>query len=409
MNSSNTKNNIVIDGDKTRRKRLKVVSACGECRRKKTKCNGERPCAGCLKAHVECKYVFTQKSNITDATAATSNNNSMPPTHTITTTIQPTPAQQQVTATTATTAAASTTTAAMKTKIISLNNNISMMEERTKPISSASIPIPASSSASTVSSIESIEERLGAIENILRTLLGSGKNKHLLQGLEQQQRPPESMILLSHHLHHHQQRYNNNNNIPPPPPPPHHHQQQHNNNHGIHHTGQQQHSDKILCGDMYSSTTPHSVHASPTQNRRIPRAAEKRKRRHDEQQQDEQEEEGGTGLIRDDFGHGYNPPHHKLQLAPIKTINHHHSPATPAIRNLLNEDSSAADSQQDSRNNGSRWYPSSNGNRFTAKPHTPPSTAKNSAFFRMSSSPRLNNDIIHNTSNSAPAAAGTSS
>ncbi|KAI9259473.1 hypothetical protein BDA99DRAFT_513352 [Phascolomyces articulosus] len=39
--------------DKTRRKRLKVVSACGECRRKKTKCNGEHPCAGCIKAHVE--------------------------------------------------------------------------------------------------------------------------------------------------------------------------------------------------------------------------------------------------------------------------------------------------------------------------------------------------------------------
>ncbi|KAI8051772.1 hypothetical protein BDF21DRAFT_371687, partial [Thamnidium elegans] len=63
----------LVDGDKTRRKRLKVVSACGECRRKKTKCNGEKPCAGCLKAHVECKYVFTQKANpITPSATLTS-------------------------------------------------------------------------------------------------------------------------------------------------------------------------------------------------------------------------------------------------------------------------------------------------------------------------------------------------
>ncbi|OBZ90882.1 hypothetical protein A0J61_01065 [Choanephora cucurbitarum] len=115
-----------VDGEKTRRKRLKVVSACGECRRKKTKCNGEKPCAGCLKAHVECKYVDATKT----ATISTAENDKF----ILQSTIYPQPQ-------------------------------------------------PPSSGHSTLSSIESIEERLGAIENILRTLLGSGKNKHLLQGL----------------------------------------------------------------------------------------------------------------------------------------------------------------------------------------------------------------------------------
>lgn len=48
--------NITVPADQKRRKRLKVLSACNECRRKKTKCNGEKPCTGCLKANVECKY-----------------------------------------------------------------------------------------------------------------------------------------------------------------------------------------------------------------------------------------------------------------------------------------------------------------------------------------------------------------
>ncbi|KAI9262740.1 hypothetical protein BY458DRAFT_514861 [Sporodiniella umbellata] len=47
--------------EKTRRRRLKVISACGECRRKKTKCDGEQPCSGCLKAHVNCQYTINQK------------------------------------------------------------------------------------------------------------------------------------------------------------------------------------------------------------------------------------------------------------------------------------------------------------------------------------------------------------
>ncbi|ORZ03233.1 hypothetical protein BCR43DRAFT_482965 [Syncephalastrum racemosum] len=42
--------------NQTSRKRLKIAAACTECRRKKTKCNGEQPCTGCQKAHVSCQY-----------------------------------------------------------------------------------------------------------------------------------------------------------------------------------------------------------------------------------------------------------------------------------------------------------------------------------------------------------------
>ncbi|CAM0141099.1 hypothetical protein VKS41_008580 [Umbelopsis sp. WA50703] len=46
----------MIPEDTPTRKRLKVVSACSECRRKKTKCNGEKPCHNCSKANVACEY-----------------------------------------------------------------------------------------------------------------------------------------------------------------------------------------------------------------------------------------------------------------------------------------------------------------------------------------------------------------
>ncbi|KAI8384167.1 hypothetical protein BD560DRAFT_385190 [Blakeslea trispora] len=39
-----------------RKKRVKILSACGECRRKKTKCNGEQPCRSCQKSNAECIY-----------------------------------------------------------------------------------------------------------------------------------------------------------------------------------------------------------------------------------------------------------------------------------------------------------------------------------------------------------------
>ncbi|KAI8061909.1 hypothetical protein BDF21DRAFT_428776, partial [Thamnidium elegans] len=46
-----------------RRKRAKIVSACGECRRKKTKCNGEQPCRNCEKSGVPCVYPSSSSSN----------------------------------------------------------------------------------------------------------------------------------------------------------------------------------------------------------------------------------------------------------------------------------------------------------------------------------------------------------
>lgn len=52
-----------IEYTKGRHKRLKVISACNECRRKKTKCNGEKPCSRCLKSSIECKYSTPIASN----------------------------------------------------------------------------------------------------------------------------------------------------------------------------------------------------------------------------------------------------------------------------------------------------------------------------------------------------------
>ncbi|CEP17137.1 hypothetical protein [Parasitella parasitica] len=39
-----------------RKKRAKIMSACGECRRKKTKCDGEQPCRNCQKSNTACMY-----------------------------------------------------------------------------------------------------------------------------------------------------------------------------------------------------------------------------------------------------------------------------------------------------------------------------------------------------------------
>ncbi|KAI8368113.1 uncharacterized protein BYT42DRAFT_585320 [Radiomyces spectabilis] len=47
----------------TRRKRAKIVSACSECRRKKTKCNGEQPCRNCQKSSVPCVYPSTSHAD----------------------------------------------------------------------------------------------------------------------------------------------------------------------------------------------------------------------------------------------------------------------------------------------------------------------------------------------------------
>ncbi|KAG0741001.1 hypothetical protein G6F57_004516 [Rhizopus arrhizus] len=123
--------NKPIENDKIKRKRLKVISACGECRRKKTKCNGEYPCTGCLKARVECKYVINQKPGAP--------------------------------------------TSVIRER---LNNNVHLI---TQPVRKKSLPEP----SPPITNIQSIEERLSAIENILRNLLGSsGRHQHLLDTLD---------------------------------------------------------------------------------------------------------------------------------------------------------------------------------------------------------------------------------
>jgi hypothetical protein len=42
--------------EEPRKKRAKILSACNECRRKKTKCDGEQPCHNCHKSKSECVY-----------------------------------------------------------------------------------------------------------------------------------------------------------------------------------------------------------------------------------------------------------------------------------------------------------------------------------------------------------------
>ncbi|CAO3617325.1 unnamed protein product [Cunninghamella blakesleeana] len=44
-----------------KRRRLKVVRACRECRRKKTKCDGEKTCSACVKSQTECQYISSKQ------------------------------------------------------------------------------------------------------------------------------------------------------------------------------------------------------------------------------------------------------------------------------------------------------------------------------------------------------------
>ncbi|GAN01534.1 hypothetical protein MAM1_0008d00967 [Mucor ambiguus] len=368
--NQNTKN--MVDGDKTRRKRLKVVSACGECRRKKTKCNGEKPCAGCLKAHVECKYVSSQRTSTSAITAANAT--------AAASAVTPTTLSAPVSTTVASKAATST---AKSQKMIHppaietahehtmLNNAPLLTSASAAPSSSTSTSTSHSHTAA--SSIESIEERLGTIENILRALLGSGKNKQLLQGFHPQQQ---------------QQRSESSAYMDPRPP---HYYGHHPHYHSDVSSSSNTSTSSSSCGDMYSS--PHLVHAPHIQNRPIPR--EKRQRH-------EEEEEGMTENkrlnVRDDFGHGdrqrqQQHPYSKLQLAPIKIINHTPGTPTTSIRNLLNEQTDEDQHQKKKP----RWYPTS------ASSTTSTLTTTSSAFYRMSSSPR--NEVI-NSNNSATTAAG---
>ncbi|KAI9265054.1 hypothetical protein BDA99DRAFT_507559 [Phascolomyces articulosus] len=128
--------------DKTRRKRLKVVSACGECRRKKTKCNGEKPCTGCIRAKVECKYVTSNKSR--------------------TFVRQPTMMMSSSTTTTTSSTSSSATSS-------SSNNHQKSMQQQ-QSMNPHQQPAQGQQQGQGVS-VEAIEERLGVIEDILKALL----------------------------------------------------------------------------------------------------------------------------------------------------------------------------------------------------------------------------------------------
>ncbi|KAK4520394.1 uncharacterized protein ATC70_008528 [Mucor velutinosus] len=362
----------MVDGDKTRRKRLKVVSACGECRRKKTKCNGEKPCAGCLKAHVECKYVTSQKTSASAITAANATASAANATTTLSAPVSNTSTKTANTAKSQKMIHPPTIETSHEHTML---NNASLLTSAASTAPSSSTSTSTLHSHPTASSIESIEERLGTIENILRALLGSGKNKHLLQGFHPQQQQ--------------QQQQRSESSVYMDPKPPHyygHHPHYHSDVSSSSNTS----TSSSSCGDMYSS--PHLVHAPHIQNRPKPR--EKRQRH-------EEDEEGMTENkrlnVRDDFGHGdrqhqqHPHPYSKLQLAPIKIINHTPGTPTTSIRNLLNEQT---DEDQHLKKKP-RWYPTSASSTSTS--------TTNSAFYRMSSLPR--NEII-NSNNSATTAAG---
>lgn len=123
---------VQLPTDKTRRKRLKVVSACSECRRKKTKCNGEKPCAGCIKTNMDCKYSNSPKSKVNNPT------NNRPITSTNTSSFQRT-----------------------TTSIVEPNTTNTSTSNNTN---------------NTSATIHAIESRLTVIEDILKVLLLSTNN-----------------------------------------------------------------------------------------------------------------------------------------------------------------------------------------------------------------------------------------
>ncbi|KAF7720968.1 hypothetical protein EC973_005662 [Apophysomyces ossiformis] len=196
-------NNRHVTVDKTRRKRLKVVSACGECRRKKTKCDGQVRCQGCIKANVECKYTISSKGS------------SHIPT-------QPTELSH-----------GSTSPSASSGAVTSNNNNNNNNTNNNSGGSGGGGNGAGGNKVTKPSpgcSVEAIEERLSVIEDILRALLDSGKDQHLLMALERQGQDLDSLGLLerdTHRLAH------------------------------IH--------SGPSCGDMYH---PHPLHTSQSQNSR---------------------------------------------------------------------------------------------------------------------------------------------
>lgn len=188
---------VQLPTDKTRRKRLKVVSACSECRRKKTKCNGEKPCAGCIKTSMDCKYSNSPKTKVHNNT--TTNNRPI-------TSTNPTNFQRNT---------------------IVENNNTA------PPIAS--------------STIHAIESRLSVIEDILKILLLSTNNTETRNSAflpQQQQQQQRNMQV--HSGPYYGEMYHSSSSLPPP-------QQQHQQDY-YRSLNKRRHSDDE--DSYYTATSP---------------------------------------------------------------------------------------------------------------------------------------------------------
>ncbi|KAG2212829.1 hypothetical protein INT46_008490 [Mucor plumbeus] len=158
--------------DKTRRKRLKVVSACSECRRKKTKCNGEKPCAGCIKTNMDCKYSNSPKSRPSNNRPLAASSSSSSSSSTTTTTTSTT------TTTTTPTSSPSTSPQSQQQQQQQASRYYQHQQQQQQQQSP--------SNDKTNTTIQAIESRLGVIEDILQILL-----KQQQQQQQQQQYPPQ--------------------------------------------------------------------------------------------------------------------------------------------------------------------------------------------------------------------------
>lgn len=204
---------VQLPTDKTRRKRLKVVSACSECRRKKTKCNGEKPCAGCIKTSMDCKYSNSPKTKVNNTT----NNRPI------------------------------TSTNPNKTTTVNTHSNTSsnfqrnVLVENNNPNASATI--------------HAIENRLSVIEDILKILLLSthpteSRNsaflpQHQQQKLQQQQQQRNMQV---HSGPYYGEMYHSSSSLPPP--------QQQDYYRSF---NKRRHSDDDDDNSYYSATSPSIV------------------------------------------------------------------------------------------------------------------------------------------------------
>ncbi|KAI7895939.1 uncharacterized protein EV154DRAFT_494277 [Mucor mucedo] len=217
---------VQLPTDKTRRKRLKVVSACSECRRKKTKCNGEKPCAGCIKTSMDCKYSNSPKTKVNNTT----NNRPITSTNPTNNTTNP------------------TTT----TNISNNNNNF----QRNIHVESSN-----STNSNASATIHAIENRLSVIEDILKILLLStnqteGRNSAFLpqHQQQQQQQQQQQRNMQVHSGPYYGEMYHSSSSLPPPQPQ--HQHQQHQQQEYYRSLNKRRHSDDDDDDSYYSATSP---------------------------------------------------------------------------------------------------------------------------------------------------------